>query len=50
MKTPKREMPKRRSWIQQSAYRPGAGPHRDSRTARKGTRAQARNAAIGDQS
>jgi hypothetical protein len=40
-KTEKNE-PERRSWLAQSAYRSGAGPHRDRRDRRKGTRAQQR--------
>lgn len=39
---------KRRSWLAQSAKRSGAGPHKDSRKKREGTRRQKRDAAKQD--
>jgi hypothetical protein len=35
-----KNMPKRRSWVAQSAFRTGGGVHKDKRKKREGTRRQ----------
>jgi len=44
------DKPKRRSWIAQSAKRSGAGPHKDKRKKREGTRRQRQERAQQDYS
>lgn len=39
------DKPKKRSWLAQSAKRSGAGPHKDKRKKREGTRKQRREKA-----